>query len=328
MDKKKKIVIMIGVFIAIVLLLIFIIARREKEDLGNLEIESEGSPDEIYVTMFNPKLEFVQSRNDFYIVKRIVERYYMKLSELNDPLGDIEFYETEEGFDIDEYIEELKEESARAVYSFLDVDYINQFNITTTNLLEKLGKYEDISIVIDEMHVSENSIGMSTYFVYGLIKNNDTLRVSDFVLMVTLDLNARTFSIAPYEYIVEKGYDKLTLGQEMVRGIGEIKEKSYNQYDYRAITDEKVILDYLEKYKVTVLYNRQKAYNLLDEEYRAKRFGSLAEYERYVQNNIGSINSIVVSRYLVEDKEEYKQYVIINQHRRLLYNKRGSYNAV
>jgi len=317
MDKRKRniIIITILILIMIVALIVTIVKMREKVlEEERLSVESEGNPDDEYVHMFDSEIKRVTSRNDFYIVKGIIDRYYLELSELSDPLRNNDIYEVEgEEFDFEKAVEELRRVNKKAIYSFLDEEYISTFKVTENNLLEKLGEYGDISVLTNEMYVSENSTSMATYFVNGRIKDNDTLEISEFTLMVTLDLESRTFNIAPYEYMVEKGYDKFNEGQKLTRSSFSIKEKIYNKYDYKNISDEKVALDYIEVYKTFALYSQEEAYNLLDKQYGEKRFGSLENYKQYIRDNLSEVNNLTIISYLVEGREGERQYICLDQ---------------
>jgi hypothetical protein len=196
------------------------------------------------------------------------------------------------------------------LYSFLDTEYINSSKVTKENLLEKLGKYNNGDVIIDSMYVSESSETISTYLIYGYLK--ETSNISDFYLMITTDTTNNTFEISPYEYIVKLGYDKLNVGDKIERDIEEITNKKYNKYSYSNVSDEDIILDYINQYKTMAIYNTEKAYNLLDKEYREKRFGSLENYKRYVQENKNSINTLKFTEFASKIRENYNQYTCIN----------------
>ena len=48
---------------------------------------------------------------------------------------------------------------------------------------------------------------------------------------------------------------------------------------------------------------------LLDKEYREKRFGDYNTFSKYIDNNIKEINALSFSKYLVNNYNEYKEYI-------------------
>lgn len=309
MKKIRTLIIILSIIVILVVILICVTIKfRDNKNTGE-HIGDEGMPIDEYVGQFNPRIEKVNVKSEFYIVKNAIERYYTSLSEINSPEIDIGTYGSVEGFDEEQYIQEVTKDSRNIIYSFLDDNYIKEFNVTKENLLEKLGKYEKVSIVIDKMYVSQNSTYISTYFVYGITENKEKNEISNFTVMITIDSQNRRFNISPYEYIMKLGYDKLKEGEELKRNIQIIDNKQYNSYDYKTISDDTVIKDYIDLYRIKALYRTKESYNLLDKEYREKRFGSLNNYEKYVNENLNSIRNISIYEFSTQGGEKDKRYI-------------------
>lgn len=305
---SKKINIIIGVLIVlaiIILIVIFVVIQSNK-------IDSVGLPDNPYdEVIVQNKLELINSRNDFYTVKSIVDKYYLFLSELNAKPEILELEEGEE-FDAQKYEEEFKKMNSDIVYSFLDNEYVKSFAVSETNLTSKLGNYQNITTYIDKMYTIENSTNVATYFVYGITREYTTIsKFTEFSLMVTIDKANDTFSIAPQEYINAKKYNNLELGKEFSIGIESIEDKTYNKFEYSHVSDKTIIADYIELYKVKVLYNVKDSYELLDKEYRETKFGSVEKYEQYVKTNLYKINNMRISQYSSEGTENDMTYTCI-----------------
>ena len=89
------------------------------------------------------------------------------------------------------------------------------------------------------------------------------------------------------------------------------KEKAYtylknykvNEYIPTYVSDQDMAKIYLNDYINNMYSNIETAYNLLDEEYRNKKFGSLENYKKYV--NSLNFNSYKISTYSKYNKEGY-----------------------
>lgn len=92
-----------------------------------------------------------------------------------------------------------------------------------------------------------------------------------------------------------------------------IKENEYNTFSVQAVREESLINSFLEDYKENALYYPEDAYNLLDEEYRNKKFGSLEAYEEYVNNNRQEIENIQLDKYMITNQDLNDQYVCIDK---------------
>jgi len=291
MNRAKKLLILAAAVILIIAVILVIIIIKNKASQNSEQ--NGGTPAvDIPVVPNNKTIQSVSSRNDFYVVKNIVDNYYTYIENIS------------AGVDVNT--------NSGMLYSFLDDDYINAFGITTDNILDKLGKCGNVTAVINKMDVSENTKTTSTYFVYGMLIDSDANTVSDFTLMVTLDLANYTFSVAPYDYITKLGYDKLKEGDTLSRDITEIADKQYNEYEYADTSDEAVMLDYMELYSAEAIYKTDESYNLLDSAYRDKRFGSLENYKKYVQDNKDNLANITITKYSADGTEDNMQYMCID----------------
>ena len=70
--------------------------------------------------------------------------------------------------------------------------------------------------------------------------------------------------------------------------------------------------NYLNDYINKALNYPELAYNLLDEEYRNKRFESIEDYKIYISDNKKHIENITMVQYGEKDKENYKEYTVVD----------------
>lgn len=86
-----------------------------------------------------------------------------------------------------------------------------------------------------------------------------------------------------------------------------------NKFEFMNVSDQTMSIKYLLDYKEQALYNTDKAYNLLDEEYKQAKFGSIERYSKYLQNTKEELQQAYLTQYQVKKYDDYTQYVLIDQ---------------
>ena len=79
-----------------------------------------------------------------------------------------------------------------------------------------------------------------------------------------------------------------------------IEKYEANQYIPVYMDESDVVKKYFNDYKNNMIYNTEEAYNMLNKEYREKRFGDYDSYKEYVDNIMSSsMYSMEVEKYSV-----------------------------
>ncbi len=108
----------------------------------------------------------------------------------------------------------------------------------------------------------------------------------------------------------ETGYNDEGVYQYM-----ETKTKyEYNEFEIQNVTTETLIDRYFIPYKNNALYNVQKGYELLDEEYRTKRFGDLTTFDLYIEETAEELYNAKIQEYIINECDEYTQYICKDQY--------------
>ena len=292
MDKKKLLILIIVLIILIVCIMATIIALQsdknyeEKKEMTDMD---EG----IVEIQVDNQLKEVEIRNNFYIVKNCVNKFYS--------------YRMEQ-----EYIEE-KLDDAAVLYNLLDKEYINFKNITKENISKILPKIKTSVINITNMYVSEQKLDLSIYIVKGTVRERASGKISEFQAMLKIDTKNKTFSVLLEDYIKEK-YKDIKIGDNIaIDGITNIEKNGNNSYDYKSISDEIYTTDLFNKYKEETLYNTKLAYSHLNEEYRSLRFATLDKFQDYAKDNIVNIVMAKIEKYQKRVTDDYTQYICIDQ---------------
>lgn len=94
----------------------------------------------------------------------------------------------------------------------------------------------------------------------------------------------------------------------------EIKEKyECNEFEFITVTVEDIITMYFNKYKYALLTDLEQAYNILNKEFREKKFGDFEEYKKYITNNIDGISKSRIEKFQIRKDENSTRYICIDQ---------------
>lgn len=260
----------------------------------NEELPTDTTPIEL-----EEDIHEVAEKGLYYCMKNICGKYYEYINQYNTDT----YYSRLEG-EITVTPEE-KQDTYETICKLLDSKYIKDNSIDDNYIKKMLITYkESDDFEINKMYsqdIDENTTIMwadiSLLKEYKKTNNNK-------VVIAKLDRKNSLFSIIPKEITSQQILqDKVNVSTD------EIEENTYNKYKYQIISDEQIVSDLLMKYKYAVLYNREDAYALLDKEYREKRFGDYNTFSKYIDNNIKEINALSFSKYLVNNYNEYKEYI-------------------
>ena len=306
-DIKKIIIVLIIIIILIIGILVILKKSNKASDINRTEYV----PDVI----ITDSLEKVTVRNDYFTIKNIVEQYYSRLCDLNKTTNDILVYEyDEEVGDLDKELEAEKARNKRSLISFFDEGYIIETSLSTDNIQEKLGNYNDLYVLIENMYIKDITVNLKAYFIFGTL----TEKTKDFKLMVVTDSYNGTFNIYTSEYIDK--YKLYELSKDELKNqlfnTAEIKNRIYNKYSYKVVQDEEYAKELLKSYTETIRYNIKYSYNNLAEEYKTSKFENIAEYEKYIEENKISIIATTLKYYQYNIFDGYIQYVCIDQNGR------------
>jgi hypothetical protein len=276
MERKKLIILIIVVLIILLLVLatIFLLRKRNVNTENNKETESE------YVFGEDHTIYKVYDASEFFSVTS----------------------------SINTYLNMIASQDKKAVYNLLDKAYINKFNITEENVLEKVTGVRELKIFQGKQMYYSDAYDSMTYFVYGTMKadvfEDEELAAEDLYITIDVDMTNWTFAITPNTIEGITKIEDLYNGYNINREKKEIEKNDNNGYNYVSVGNSALINTYLNDYKNNALHNVEKAYNSLDEEYRNKRFGNLEEYKKYVEENKNDITNIALNRYDTAEQED------------------------
>lgn len=294
MDILKKSIIIVSILVIIIISVLIVLYVRSQNQGTDYTNNSEFEQDVSHMEL-KSEFEEVENRNNYYAVKNIIGKY---------------------GYAIIDGGQE-------SIYNMLDPEYISQENISQDNVLEyvdvldkeDLTEYQvnnlEISVNIDQMYYKDLNTNTSSYYINGIFEYNVNSKQIEFRLLANVDSNNSTFYIYPTTYVEEKypSVESLSMYQNE---IDSIPKNSYNTFSFVNIEDATIIRDYLYNYKDKIVKDISASYDMIEEEYKNIKFPTLEEYEAYINKNKQELLSISFSKYLVNKKSEYTEYICID----------------
>ena len=199
-----------------------------------------------------------------------------------------------------------EENNKQALYNVTDASYKVNNNISVNNI-EVL--YSDAKEYYIQEVYNLKTDKEEIYYVYGLILKKENNDVADCYLKINKDLKNGTYSIEPLDL---EEYKKAKNGEINQIDYIEIKQNNDNKYDYNIFSAKDISQKYITDYIFKLKYKTEEAFNLLDEEYKNKKFNSLDEFKEYIQNNMDRFDNFVLKQYGREENEKTVDYNVID----------------
>ena len=206
-----------------------------------------------------------------------------------------------------EYQKIISDEDIKSsIYDLLSNSYIVKNNITRDNVYEFVDDVNENLIfnVLDIKYYENNN--SNQYVVSGYYQNIKNEFVKYAYYIVNINDIENIFSIEP---ILNTSLDINNLKVEDTT----IEKNSNNSIPVIRNNNESICSDYLISFKRLMLSNPEEAYKLLYEEYKQKRFENIDRFKEYINLRKDEITKSTLSKYKVDEKDDYTQYVLIDQ---------------
>lgn len=228
---------------------------------------------------------------------------------VNNTIPDVEPESTELTFNTSIY----EENSNSGLYSISkNIDkYFNYIKEGNNIAIEELGGNSiyvitnNVKYVVKQAYVTQNQY-MSKYYTYGTLtiaNGNYTAQTQEIYMILYLTAENKGYklqTISKEEYL-----NRTALEQNDTIGI---LEGTYNKFEYEYIDNVKQMEIYLEDYSFQIFNNTENSYNLLNIEYREKRFNNLQAFVQFLNEKQGQLHNIKISQYTVDEENQNKIY--------------------
>ena len=215
------------------------------------------------------------------ISKEEMNKIYSEVKENNEDVKDekpirtnrINTYVTVEET-IKNYIENTKNQNVELVMSVLNKGYISKNNINSNNLSSSTQQYKNITSYKNIEMYEQNSEKFTAYYIKGQINDQGNVYFE-----IGVDVNNHTYDIMP---ITENEY---TTKISQSEGERTIKRNEYNSIEFKDYDNADIAKMYFDDYLKQMISNPEKAYNLLDKQYRETKFENYDGFVQYINAN-------------------------------------------
>lgn len=284
---RRNVLLVVGILIVILLIVIFSIIYN--------------SPDSIFSNKDN-RVTRVDNVNEYYNVQTCVKKFYELYKDVY--YGE-NFYENLTN-------EEFKQRSLEILYNMLDKEYIEKYSITKDNISEKVGEVLNATLQINDIYRIKKNDDIAMYIVYSEQVDNVNNKIEDLNLMVKIDSSRNTFGILLDNYIVDQGFNNIKENQKYNIELSNILANSTNKFTAADIDQVTYVENMFEDYRYSMMYNRNRAYSLVNEETKNNKFNTFDSYNEYIKNNIKSIVIMEIKTYKVNKQEKYTDYEYVD----------------
>lgn len=159
-------------------------------------------------------------------------------------------------------------------------------------------------VIIESIKEKEIDQNFSCFVAKFIVEN---IKTQEFVIeeyLIKINWNTKYFYAEKLKENNE--VDKLNL----TNNIEQKDEYMFTTYD---LSDEKIARFYLENIKYRILYDADSLYNLLDKDYKEKRFkNSKEEFNKYINSSKELYRNIILSRYNIENVQNQIKCILVD----------------
>ena len=292
--RKKMIIIALIILLLISLLIILLIGKGRKkinEDIAvdmyeaykkNREDEGKSAKDEV--------AHLEDNMNEYTTVKSIIDKFCQNVLYLNAKPKDLDLIVTAENES--KVLQEYKQTGLKYIQDVLAPNYKNTYAVDSNYIYNVLAKYAGKSYVITDMYVVDDSEYINTYFVYGYYGE------TEFNFVIALDRYNNTYEMFLNNYFTQQGYSKNEVTTMKTLNITSVEKNENNGFQYKNIGNEQLVNIYYKDYINVLKNNRKIAYNMLDSEYRQKRFSTFEKFDEYLnsKSNLRKFRYFIIYR--------------------------------
>lgn len=130
------------------------------------------------------------------------------------------------------------------------------------------------------------------------------------------DVSIKEFNLALSKLqdgIIEENQNEQEEEKKIIKKEFNIELNDNNYFYDIGVSNEDFCRKLLDNYINYCLYYPQKAYELLNQEYREARFKNLEGFEEYRKDSIEMLQEIYLDKYVINSYDDYTEYIVIDQ---------------
>lgn len=292
MIHNKKIIVIIVIITILVIFACFLIFNRDNE--VEVSIYDDLTEDMIAsIVEKENKLQVIDNLSDYYFVKKVLNKYFMNYK----------YIYTEDNSD-GIYTDSL--------YGLLGKEYIEENHLNKEDIRSIVSDVRNLELFMTEGYYLTNSSGKTIYFVNGFFINLETNTLNDFLFMIKYDEFNNTVALYPDEYVKNMELGELKAGSEVNISFDySIENNNFNSVIKTEFTTDDYAEDIFESTRKIILYSTDRAYNMLEEDFKKENFPTYEDFEKFVNENRRNIYIMTYQDYdLKYIDENTTQYIV------------------
>lgn len=293
---KKYIIFSICVIIILIISIIIMnIFGKANENIDSREVYNTENIEKIEMSM-------VKDLSEYATIERLVNIYNSAINQLDANLEAM-MVKQQNNTNVENIKKQYRENGIKILEEILYKEYLS------SNELEKLSKYSNNKFYIDKM--KKSSINNIDIYLIDISYNTNNKSS----IIVFRDLTNNTFSILPSEYLAKGNIEESDILEIIKKSnISKIEKNNNNKISEINLNDEKSCLKYYYDYLNMIRTdNIQRLYEILDKNYREKRFENIENFKKYIEENKEELEKAQLSNYQVNDRNGYTEYMCVDK---------------
>ena len=290
MKNLKKVIIFMIILIVIIITFLCVVLFTHKNENQTSEVGSS-------VENNNNELSSVKDESEYHDIERIINKYFGYVNYLDYDYFQVNLDNSKKQEAKEKYFEKGKE-----VLNDILVKQCTEKESWEKNLSKYIRKNTDI-IEMKKSHYNNIDVYLLT-----LSYDNDNSNI-----IVYIDSENETFSVLPEEYLSTKIAEDNLFEIITKVDINHIEKNENNLVQRITLDDERVCLQYYYNYLDKLKNNVDNLYNVLDKEYREKKFKNIDLFKEYIYNNKQKLEKAVLSKFQVKKYNDYTEYTCVDE---------------
>ena len=285
----RRTIIIVGVVVILLIILILNLTKNEDSLSKDNTIEYK----EEYASTIGKTFRKIDDFSMYYTTKNIIRNYITYFENVNSDVtvevGRLEMTEKE----IRDY---QIQEGIKAIDCLFDKEYKESKNIDRNEIISFVAQYKNnnstnsYKIEFDEIYIAEITDDKKVLLVYSKVNNKD------FNCMIKVDLMNKRYSIFYEDFMKKEKYTK-DRTDEVKLDDSNIEQNDYNTFIYSSSNNQSIAIQYFSDLKEKMKNDRKMLYDILDKEYKEKRFDNYEKFYNYLNNLNERIDRLDISKF-------------------------------
>ena len=212
---------------------------------------------------------------------------------------------------------EISEEDSPELYIRTDLMKLKSSKVLFTVEDIISDNTENLSkVYIEDAYYKDSDTSNQTQlYLYTTIWTNDFSQKEKNYIIITLNEETMQYNIKiEQRNITKQQYEDIieTLKSEPNNENDQIEYDETNIFEYKNVTNEDIVQRYVEYFITLELYSPEDAYELIEENYKTKRFENIDNFKKYISDNKNFLELYTIEKYAVNYKDNYTEYIAID----------------